>query len=479
MSAEESVPRKVARKETSRRSTSSSKSAICFEADVDGERKRIRVARDIEPHYNDVITTKEPDARDYSDSLPEHPLPAADDLGDDCGERFAGNYCEDCWTPNEVGRTCRSPDCPRCHKAWNFYLAKSHVAKTRSLSKTLPGSILQHHGTVSFANLDVRFNSQNPLKQAREAAKVLLAKCGIENGYLYYHPFRIKVEYRGDVLGHESGDGDMEWKHVLSKIPELEFEHVRDEYFVFDPHFHFIGAANMFLKRVTPELEEQTGVVVNRFETEREDGKNKSIDGLEELCRSVAYCLSHTAIHPESEQQTHRAAAWGFGQVANFEAFDNDLADADQTMREVAPKVLGITMPDPGCGELIPTDHGDCDHSHSHADAVPTAPAPSSEAKGSALTGSLSGSGSSRPSSASSSWDSPSPTNRSSEVELVECDGKRVPIWQAESDLGDLEEIKRIERRYGEERVHELRKARKEWSDMGSPCPPEVDLPDE
>lgn len=479
MSAEESMPRKVTRQETSRRSASSSKSAICFEADVNGERKRVRVARDIEPHYNDVITSSEPDARDYSDPLPEYPLPAAGDLGDDCGERFAGSYCEDCWTPNEVGRTCRSPDCPRCHKSWNFHLAKSHVAKIRSLSKTLPGSILQHHGTVSFANLDVRFNSQNPLKQAREAAKVLLAKCGIETAFLYFHPFRIKTEYRGDVLGHESGEGDMGWKHILPKIPELGFEHVRDEYLVFDPHFHFIGAANTFLKSVTPELEEQTGVVVNRFETEREDGKNKSIDGLEELCRSVAYCLSHTAIRPESEKQTHRAAAWGFGQVANFEAFDNDLADADQTMRKVAPTVLGLTMPDPGCGELIPKDHGDCDHSdHSHGRSrpAPTAPARPSEAGGSAATGSGSGSGSSRPTSA---WTSPSPTTRSSGVELVECDGKRVPIWQAGSDLGNLEEIKRIERRYGEERVHELRKARKEWRDMGSPRPPEVDPPAE
>lgn len=475
---EDSVVQRVVRGETSRRSASSSKSAVCFEADVDGERRRVRVARDIEAHYSDVITTSEPDARDYSDPLPEYPLPGAGEKREDCGERFSGTYCKDCWTTNEVGRTCRNPDCPRCHKSWNFHLAKSHAAKIRSVSKTLPGSILQHHGTVSFANLDVRFNSKNPIKQVREAAKVLLAKCGIETGYLYLHLFRIKKEHRGSVLGHESGSGNMTWKDVLPLIPERGFEAVRDEYLVFEPHFHFLGCANTFMKNVTPEIEEQTGVVVNRFETEREDGKNKSIDGIEELCKSVAYCLSHTAIRPTSEKQTHRAAAWSFGQVTNFEAFDNDKAEADETMRAVAPKVLGIEFPDPGCGEPVPAEadhghaHGECSHDH----AAPAALTVADGGSGSALTP-VSGTapGSSRETAGSAM---PS-LSVSSGVRLTECDGKRAPIWQAESDLGNLEKINEVEARFGKERVHELRKAVEEWRGMGSPRPPEVDPPGE
>lgn len=478
MSAEDSIVRKVERKETSRRSASSSRSAVCFEADVDDERRRIRVARDIETHYSDVITTSEPDARDYSDPLPEYPLPGAGEMGEDCGERFAGNYCTDCWTPNEVGRTCRNPDCPRCHKSWNFHLAKSHVAKIRSVSKTLPGSILQHHGTVSFANLDVRFNSQNPIKQAREAAKVLLSKCGIDTGYLYLHLYRIQKEHRGSVLGDESGSGDMTWKDVLPLIPERGWPAVRDEYLVFEPHFHFLGCANTFMKSATPEIEEQTGVVVNRIETEREDGKNKSIDGIEELCRSVAYCLSHTAIRPQSEKQTHRAAAWSFGQVTNFEAFENDKAEADETMRAVAPTVLGIEFPDPGCGEPVPAEaghdhaHGECAHDH----AVPTVAHTSLAADGGSTS-------SATPTTPSSSAETAGSATRSSSVSsgvrLTECDGKRAPIWQAESDLGNLEKINRVEARFGEQRVHELRKAVEEWRGMGSPRPPEVDPPDQ
>ena len=472
MSAEDSIVRKVERKETSRRSASSSKSAVCFEVDVDGERKRVRCARDIETHYSDVITTSEPDARDYSDPLPEYPLPGAGEMRDDCGERFAGSYCKDCWTPNEVGRTCRNPDCPRCHKSWNFHLAKSHVAKIRSVSKTLPGSILQHHGTVSFANLDVRFNSKNPVKQAREAAKVYLAKCGIETGYLYLHPWRIVEGERGDILGHESGSGDLTWKDILPLIPERGFEAVRDEYLVFEPHFHFIGASDHFLKSATPELESETGVVVNRFETERKDGKKKSIDGIEELCKSIAYCISHTAIRPTSEKQTHRAAAWSFGQVTNFEAFDNDLAEADQTMREVAPKVLGLEMPDSGCGEPVPKDHADCghDHGHAHTSATPTVAHASLAADGGSTSASTP-----TTSTASTAENAMPSSSVSSGVELTACDGKRAPIWQAESDLGNLEELNRVESLFGEERAHELRKAVEEWRDMGSPRPPEVD----
>jgi hypothetical protein len=470
----QSVVSKVVRQETSRRNASNSKSAVCFEAGVGGERRRVRVARDIETHYSDVITTSEPDAREYADKFPELRLPGSGELGEDCGDRFPGSYCTDCWTTNEVGRTCRNPDCPRCHKSWNFHLAKSHVAKIRSVSKTLPGSILQHHGTVSFANLDVRFNSESPIKQAREAAKVYLAKCGVDTGYLYLHLYRIKKEYRGDVLGHESGSGDMGWKDVLPLILERGFESVRDEYLVFEPHFHFIGASDHFLKSATPEIEAETGVVVNRFETERKDGKKKSIDGIEELCKSLAYCLSHTAIRPQSEKQTHRAAAWSFGQVSNFEAFDNDLAEADQAMRKVAPKVLGLEMPDSDCGEPVPKDYTDCSHDPGHTHATPTVAHASLAADG----GSTSSRTPTTPTASTAENAMPS-LFVSSEVTLTECDGKRAPIWQAESDLGNLAKINRVEARFGEERARKLREAVENWRAMGSPRPPEVDPPDE
>lgn len=55
--------------------------------------------------------------------------------------------------------------------------------------------------------------------------------------------------------------------------------------------------------------------------------------------------------------------------------------------------------------------------------------------------------------------------------ETSACGGNLAPIWTADEYLGDLDWITRIEDRFGEERVHELRRARREWAELGKPVP--------
>lgn len=70
--SDDSVVQGVVTNETSYRSASRSKGAVCFRYERDGERTHVRIARDIEPHYSDIVTTSEPDARAYEDALPEN-----------------------------------------------------------------------------------------------------------------------------------------------------------------------------------------------------------------------------------------------------------------------------------------------------------------------------------------------------------------------------------------------------------------------
>lgn len=487
----DSIVRKVLRKETSRRESSRSKGAVCYEFDREGERTRVRIDRSEDPRAHDVIETSEPDARDYSDPIPEYPLPGAGETREDCGELFEGIFCEGCGKPHEVGRTCRNPDCPRCWQSWAFHRGKSIASKIEALGREEYAQngkkVKQHHITVSLRD-STRFNSKDPLKKAREAIKPLLAKVGVDTGYIIPHLFRIKEEYRGDVLGHESGSGELTWKNIPEKVESesISWEEIREEYLVYAPHFHVIALSEFVDTTGVGEIEDKTGVVIHRITTKREDGKERSIANTEELCKVVAYSLSHTSIRPESERKTHRAAVRPFGKVANFEAWDGVKADVDEAMREVAGTVLGVSFAPPECNEPVPCDH---EHDHSASESRSsgfldaTRYLGSNGSGGSGSSGSTSSESSSE-SGGSSSWEEtagivPAGLNTQTEGQTETCSGKLAPIWKAESRLGDLDWISRIEDAHGEERLRDLRGALEDWREMGSPRPPEVAPPDE
>lgn len=283
--SDESIVRKVLNQETSARSRTREKGAVCFRYEQDGERTHVRIARDIDASFTDAITTSEPDARDYSDALPELPLPGSGDLLDDCGEEIPALFCSGCGTPYDVGRTCRRSRCPRCWQSWAFNRAKSAAAKLQSLAKERGkrnGGTLKHHVTVSLRD-STRFNSKDPLGRGLEAVKALLGKVNVDTGYLVYHPYRIAPEYRGDVLGHESGDGDMTWKDILEKVEgdDWPWEAVRNEFLTYSPHFHVIALSEFVDCTGVGEIEDETGAVIHRITQRRDDGKERSIADLD------------------------------------------------------------------------------------------------------------------------------------------------------------------------------------------------------
>lgn len=488
----ESVVERVLRKETSRRLSVRSKGAVCYEYERDDEETRVRIARDIEPHYSDAITTSEPDARDYSDPLPELPLPGSGELLEDCGDGIPALFCSGCATPYDVDRTCRRSRCPRCWQSWAFQRAKSVAAKVEALGRHLytqenKTRIKQHHLTASFRD-STRFNSKDPVKQAAEVQKVLLENVNVRTGYLIYHPYRIAPEYRGDVLGHESGDGDMTWKDVLSKLesPSWSWQAVREEFLVYAPHFHVIALSEFVDTTDVGEIEAETGAVIHRITTKRDDGTKKSIDSLEELCKVTAYSLSHAGLVPESDGERHRAAVRPFGRVANFEAWDAVKGETKAALRKVAPKVLGIEFPEPECTEHVhESPEHDHDHDHGTTASVPAAARTldvsgpgGSDKLPSPTAGTWKAASSALSNDDTSSWDAtagviPSGLNSPTSGQTSKCDGDLKPMWAASSYLGSLEWINDVEKRYrdGEERLRGLRDAYEEWVDMGRPRP--------
>jgi hypothetical protein len=349
---------------TSARSRTRSKGAICYEFDADGETRRVRVSNTLDPTefaIRDVST----DAREFDAALPESSLPGSGDRRDDCGDDFPALHCPDCGEPTTVGRTCRRSRCPRCHKAWVFYTARQVDAKTDGLrrlryARSEGRSHPKLHHLVLSPPSSIRFDSGDPLDRAFDLVKLLLAQVDGDTGTAIYHPYRIKEEYRGDVLGHSSGDGDLTWKDVLPLIATEGWDAVREDYLVFSPHFHVIAVSDWIEGgAVTDRLAEKTGWVTHRITP---GDSSTSIGDLEDLASVTAYSLSHAGLSHDAGNDRHRAAYRYFGEVANTEARANVTREVDRALRDVAPTVLGMDFPEPRCSEeRVDADDGDGD----------------------------------------------------------------------------------------------------------------------
>ena len=342
-----------------------SHSAICFETGTD-ETRRMKInpsGRELDTRIVEVETT----AREFTDKLPELPTPASGDVyRGHCGDEMPVAYCDNpahgssekdhiFWGSSR----CRTSRCPKCWESWDFQAAKPKIAKMEALRRyrAAEGKDSKfHHVTVSAANVDLRLDSAQPRKRMTDAVKMMMQTVNVETGYILYHPWRIVDEHRDDVLGHDSGSGDMRWAaDILPLIEERGWEHVREEFLVFNPHFHVVCLSEFVQGgELTREIEQRTGLVIERIT--REDSK-VSIFGLEELSKVMMYALSHSGLYETENGDTYTAAT-PFGEVADFSPYPHVYDEVDEVMRETAFDVLGVDFPtrDETCSQALDID---------------------------------------------------------------------------------------------------------------------------
>ena len=486
--------------QTSERKRSRSRGAVCVETTLNSERKRVRFANDVEAHMDDSIEVMEPDAREFADALPKWRLPGSGELLDDCGEDTPALFCPDCGAKTIVGRTCRRSICPRCWESWDFQQAKTNASMVEGLRRYRAASgesnAKYHHLTVSFRP-SVRFDSADPFKRGVEATKLLLEEVGVYAGVLIYHPWRIAEPYRGDVRGHESGDGDMTWADVLTKVesPSWSWEAARSEFLEYGPHFHvYANAPFVQGGAITDEIEDRTGVVIHRI-TKR--NSSVSLYDVEDLASSMAYSLSHAGLAWDAENEEFQAAYRRFGETANFSPTAGVEEDVDAALREVAPEVLGQEFPKPRCdNEMVEIAEEDCESEH-EADRTESSlpsvqrdlsseyPDANGRSAGSGGEWNSGNTGGFATDDGAELWAatagvSPSwlddPTEAPAE-HRSRCGAKLVPMWAAEEYLNDEAWVDSI----GEEARAELEAAYEEWKQLGEPraeALPPPDAPD-
>jgi len=467
---------------TSSRSPSRSKGAICYEHTRDGETERVRVAQNL---YPDEFAIRDigSDGREYADALPDLSLPGAGELLDDCGEDVPALVCSErgCGSVYEVGRTCRRSRCPRCWKSWAFQRSKTVASKLEALRRYHSANGDEkylHHVTASLPD-STRFDSEDPLDRAIDLTKSLAHQVNISTGYIVYHPYRIAAEHRGEVNGHDSGEGDMTWADVLSLVETEGEDAVREEYLIHSPHFHVLCLSEFVQGgEVSKRIEEKTGAVSERI-TEGEDS-SVSIYDLEDLCSVTAYAHSHAGLSRDEDGETWRAVVRPFGEVANFTPTSSVERDVDRTLREVAPTVLGVEFPKPECSEQRLDEDAPDPPEDGPAAGVDRPAArfltPSE--------GSDSGSGSTSPAGPadlsaaasmntgyadeSDTWDVPAsavpPSLYEPDEDLTSpCGGTLVPMWAAEERLNDDEWMASLP----SDAATKLREAHARWQALG------------
>lgn len=320
------------------------KGAICFEFERDGEEVRTKVHRD---RQLDKIEQIERDNREFGDPLPALDIPGAGEKREDCGDAIPALFCECCADIHDRGRTCYQPSCPRCWPAWDYRRATPVAAKLQGYigyqhaigdaGREMKG----HHVVFNFRpeGEGVRFDSSDSLERGIETVKEMAHMVNIDTGFLIYHPYRIKVEYRGDVVDHESGEGDMTWADLIG-------EDDWKEYVVHEPHFHVL-APSPFVQggELTKEIQEVTGVNIERI---TKPDSNVSMYDLEDFAAVAAYSLSHAGVR-ETENGDSEVVARFFGELHNFEATEAIEMAADREVRDAAPRVLGKAFPARSC----------------------------------------------------------------------------------------------------------------------------------
>lgn len=487
---------------TSVREGSRSRGAVCVEATLNGEKKRVRLANDVEAHMNDSIQVMEPDAREFRDEFPRFRLPGSGGLLPDCGDEGPYLFCPRCGTEMIVGRTCRRSICPRCWESWDFQRAKTNAAMVEGLRRYRAASgesnAKYHHLTVSFLP-STRFDSADPFRRGVETTKLLLEEVGVYSGVMIYHPWRIAEPYRGEVRGHESGNGDMTWADVLTKVenPSWPWEAARSEFLEYGPHFHvYANAPFVQGQSVTDMIEDRTGVVIHRI-TKR--NSSVSLYDVNDLVSSMAYSFSHAGLAWDGENEMFRAAYRRFGETANFSPTPGVEADVDAALRDAAPEVLGQEFPKPRCDnetvEITEAEEEGEDEAETNdresslprvkRDLSSEMPDVGGWSDGSGSEWSSGNTGGFAADNGEELWAatagvSPSWLDDPSEAPekyRSECGAKLVPMWAAPEYLDNEVWVEQI----GEEARAELEAAYEEWKRLGEPraeALPPPDVPD-
>lgn len=325
-------------------------------------------------------------------------LPGKGEKGKNCGKITSIGVCPKCGHKVFLKSSCYQHLCPSCWHKWRFRRAKAYLIKLEGFRRYIfvrrgrnwriakfhhvvlsPPQNLEYPLQVEAKTPEKRRFFNRLVKEAKEIAKYVGF---LDGGLMIFHPFRLKWQcpecnqwFKPDELKehllkvHLKDEDDI--KEIIRKIREQDDDPVNEgrrwreilkkddwiNYVYFSPHFHVFGVANTINGLVCKRAYEIFGWVVHRVTKGR---KSKiSIGNLEDLARSLLYCLSHVGIF--NKEEIKNTIRW-FGSIASFKTCNKEiekevivaLLKAQKRLNDAPEIIIGkVELICPKCGTKL------------------------------------------------------------------------------------------------------------------------------
>lgn len=322
-------------------------------------------------------------------------LPGKGQRGKNCGIISRIAVCDNCGTKIPLRASCYQPLCPSCWHKWRYRRAKGYLTKLEGFRRYVYVNRGRnwkfakfHHVVVSPPpNLEYALlaEAKTPVKVrffnklVREAKNIAERVGFLNGGLMIFHPYRLKWScpecgewFKPDELKEHLSKvhlkDEEEIKEIIRKIRVQDDDPVNEgrrwreilkkkswgDYVYFSPHFHVFGVTNSIDGLVCKKVYERTGWVVHRV---TKPNSNISLRNLEDLARSLLYCLSHAGILIDDRGKIVRTIRW-FGEIAHFKTHSKKveadvfraLLKAQERLRDAPLVIDEVELICPKCG---------------------------------------------------------------------------------------------------------------------------------
>lgn len=235
---------------------------------------------------------------------PAMTIPGKGRPGENCGDWYPQEFCDECGELRFGESRCRTRGCPNCWMGWSRKRAEK-IARRLGAARYAAEEGLDKraiHATVSPPEGEIR-TLQDVSKGFRTAYQLGKEK-GVRGGVVVFHGYRVKEKWR-KIWAEETSEGE-EGPNLWAWVREHEVEW--GEMVYWSPHYHILGLCRDF---EADHPDEQDGWVARRIRS-LESFKLHGIEGYEDMVGAAMYLLSHATF----EKDTSKDCVRWFGELA-------------------------------------------------------------------------------------------------------------------------------------------------------------------
>jgi hypothetical protein len=236
-------------------------------------------------------------------------LPGKGDRGDNCGNWYPKQFCDECGEPKFGQSSCLQRSCPDCWGKWANDRTTKIVERVQAARYAAPDGMERRaiHGVVSPPEGEIK--SLTDIRQGFKTAYSKAKTAGIRGGVMMFHGWRANKKAK-----RKCPDDEKIWRWIR------ESGRWRD-YVKWSPHYHIIGLAT----EVESSDDEWIIERVRTFDRFR----LSDVESYEDIAKTAQYVMSHLSI--EMDGSSPHIRWYGSLSTSSFRV-DEELSDGTQSI---------------------------------------------------------------------------------------------------------------------------------------------------